>query len=67
MDLLPEVGFAAGEIYFCGIETPVDILKLKEKVKRKDEIFYMAIGWLAREGKIEFYTEKRKTYIRKIN
>ncbi|MDD5111928.1 MAG: winged helix-turn-helix domain-containing protein [Candidatus Altiarchaeota archaeon] len=66
MDLLPDIGFAAGEIYFCGIEKPVELQIVKKRVSRREDIFNMALGWLSREGKIEIYTEKTKTYIRKI-
>lgn len=67
MDMTPDIGFAAGEVYFCGIEKPTDLLTVKKKVNRSEDILYMALGWLAREGKIEIYNEKGKTYIRKIN
>ena len=67
MDLAPDIGFAAGEIYFSGIDKPVEISIVKKKTTRKEDIFNMAVGWLAREGKIEVYVEKGKTYIRKIN
>jgi len=67
MDLAPEIGFAAGEIYFSGIDKPVEISLVKKKVTYKEDIFNMAVGWLAREGRIEVYAEKGKTFIRKIN
>jgi hypothetical protein len=66
MDMIPDIGFAAGEIYYSGIETPVEISIIRKKVKRNSDIFDMALGWLAREGKIEIYVEKGKNYIRKI-
>ncbi|MFH0860285.1 MAG: winged helix-turn-helix domain-containing protein [Candidatus Altiarchaeota archaeon] len=67
MDIKPDVGFAAGEIYFCGIDTPVEVGAVKKKIKKNDDIFYMALGWLAREGKIEINRSKAKTYVRKTN
>jgi hypothetical protein len=67
MDLAPEIGFTAGEIYFSGIEKPVEISAVKKKTSKNGDIFSMAVGWLAREGKIEVYVEKGKTLIRKIN
>lgn len=66
MDIIPDIGFAAGEVYFCGIEKPTEILTVRKKVNRRDDILCMALGWLAREGKVEIYAEKGKTYIRKI-
>jgi hypothetical protein len=67
MDMMADIGFAAGEIYFCGIEKPTELIALKKKVNHRDDILYMALGWLAREGKIELYTEKGRTYVRRIN
>jgi hypothetical protein len=67
MDLVLDIGFAAGEIYFCGIDKPVELSLLKKKVSRREDVFNMALGWLAREGKIEMFTDKTgKTFIRKI-
>lgn len=53
-DLWGEIGTTAGEIYtnFVKSEKPSSIAMVKEKVKRKD-LVEMAIGWLAREGKIQ--------------
>lgn len=53
-DLWGEIGRTAGEIYtnFVKSEKPVSIATVKDKVKRK-EFVEMAIGWLAREGKIQ--------------
>jgi len=67
MDIQAEIGFTAGEIYFSGIDKPVEIEKVQKKINKGEHIFYLAVGWLAREGKIEIYAEKNKTYIRKIN
>ena len=67
MDLIPDIGFAAGEVYFCGIDKPTDLLTLKKKVNKKDDVFFMALGWLAREGKIEITSDKGRVLVRKIN
>ncbi|MFH1126297.1 MAG: winged helix-turn-helix domain-containing protein [Candidatus Altiarchaeota archaeon] len=67
MDLASDIGFVAGEIYFGGIDKPVEISAVKKKVNKRDDIFYMALGWLAREGKVEITLDKGKTYVRKIN
>lgn len=66
MDVIPDIGFVAGEVYFCGIDKPVEISLVKKKVNKRDDIFYMGLGWLAREGKIEISSDKTRTYIRKI-
>jgi hypothetical protein len=67
MDMIPEIGFAAGEVYFCGIDKPVELTLLKKKVGRREDVLNMALGWLAREGNIELYEEKGRIYVRKIN
>jgi|GEM_PF-2557818 len=67
MDAIPDIGFAAGEVYFCGIDKPTDLLSLRKKVNKKDDILLMALGWLAREGKIEITSDKGKVLVRKIN
>lgn len=53
-DMCGEIGTTAGEIYtnFVKSEKPVSISTVKEKVKKK-ELVEMAIGWLAREGRIQ--------------
>lgn len=53
-DMWGEIGRTAGEIYtnFVKVEKPVSIAVVREKAKRKD-LVEMAIGWLAREGKIQ--------------
>jgi len=49
----PEVGNTAGQIFRLAKKKPVDISQLKEALKKEDRLIWMAIGWLAREGKIE--------------
>jgi hypothetical protein len=68
MDLIPNIGFAAGAVYFCGIEKPTELSAVQKKIQKKDDMLLMAIGWLAREGKIEVITDKAgKILVRKIN
>lgn len=49
----PEVGNTAGQIFRLAKKKPVNISQLKEALKKEDRLIWMAIGWLAREGKIE--------------
>jgi hypothetical protein len=69
MDLWGEIGTAAGIIYtsLSGVKKPKSITELKKKTKLKDDILYMAIGWLAREEKIRIESKKKKTLIGLIN
>jgi hypothetical protein len=53
-----EIGSNAGKIWTMLNENGEHSVKdLKKKLKLSDHDFYMAIGWLAREGKI-FHFEK---------
>jgi hypothetical protein len=56
-----EIGTNAGKIWYLLDEQGNQGLKeLKKKLKLTDPKFYLAIGWLAREGKIfDFEDDKR--------
>lgn len=64
MDLVGEIGFAAGEIYSAGKDKETNITKLKKDVNRDDKLFYMGLGWLAREGKAQINQMKGKTTVK---
>jgi len=54
-----QLGETAGEIYrLLESEGPLTTAQLKKKVNAKGEMLSYALGWLARENKIEFVTEK---------
>ena len=56
-----EIGNNAGKIWnLLDEQGEHSVNELKKKLKLKVPEFYMAIGWLAREGKI-FHFEKDKT------
>ncbi len=60
-----EVGFIAGDIY--NLLKEKGSLTLKEivsHIKADQTTSVMAIGWLAREEKIEFFQEGKKKLIR---
>ncbi|MFH1788832.1 MAG: winged helix-turn-helix domain-containing protein [Candidatus Altiarchaeota archaeon] len=59
MDVMTDLGFAAGEIYQAGKGTELNADDLKKKAKRDEKTFYMALGWLAREGKASIRKEKK--------
>ena len=53
------IGNAAGEMWglLSSRKTPVNVADLPKLTKFKPQVAYQALGWLAREGKIN-YTEK---------
>ncbi len=58
------IGETAGKIWtILGEKQNVDILKLPKLLKEKGEIVYQALGWLAREDKINYHTKERKTFV----
>ena len=59
MDLWGEIGTAAGKLYsgFVGAGSS-NITDVKRKTKLDDAMLYMALGWLAREGKAHITVEK---------
>jgi len=59
MDLWGEIGTASGKIYsVCVGQAPVTMLDLKKRTKLDDPMLYLALGWLAREGKAQIASDK---------
>ncbi len=59
------VGETAGTIWrYLNDQERVAITKLPKALQVKQTIVYQALGWLAREDKIEYQTEGNVTYIR---
>ena len=60
-----EIGFAAGNIwtFLKDNQNGVTVNKLCKELDQPKKTVHAAIGWLAREGKIEFREEKKKTFI----
>lgn len=62
--LRPEIGRTAGDIWkFLGKSGKVSLTDLLTKTKIKPDTVHQAIGWLAREDKIEFTQQARTTYV----
>jgi len=63
--LKSDIGFTAGDIYNLlkknGAKTMKEIVS---EIKADQTVIVMAIGWLAREDKIEFVQEGKKKSIR---
>jgi hypothetical protein len=58
------IGTSAGKIWrVLKKSDEVAISKLTKMLKESDTITYQALGWLAREGKIEYRSEGRTTFV----
>ena len=58
------IGETAGQIWTYLKENGKTTLKLLEKnVEVPPDMLLMAVGWLAREGKLELAQEKRSVYV----
>ena len=59
-----EIGFAAGTIWKrLKDEGEIVITRLMRKSGLPINMFYMGLGWLAREDKVKFKQEKRTIYV----
>jgi len=58
------IGEMAGRVWkTLGEKENVDISKLPQILKEKGEVVYQALGWLAKEGKIDFHKKEGKTFV----
>ena len=48
---------------FLGQNGETDVGELCRYVKEKETVVYQALGWLAREDKINYTTKNRKTFV----
>ncbi|MBI3669215.1 MAG: winged helix-turn-helix domain-containing protein [Acidobacteria bacterium] len=56
--VLQEIGLAAGELWhYLESNGPCTIGEMKKALQIKDNDLLMAVGWLAREGKLSFEAE----------
>jgi hypothetical protein len=62
--MITEIGFAAGNIWKkLKDEGEMVITRLQRRCGMSISIFYMGLGWLAREDKVKFRREKRTIYV----
>ncbi|MBI1941084.1 MAG: winged helix-turn-helix domain-containing protein [Acidobacteria bacterium] len=60
MDIQPQVGETAGRVWeLLSSEGPQTLAQLKKKLKGSGDVLSFAIGWLAREDKIDLSAEKK--------
>jgi hypothetical protein len=58
------IGEMAGKVWnILGKKGRVDISKFPQILKEKGEIVYQALGWLAREDKIEFHKKEGRNFV----
>ena len=58
------IGEIAGRIWtVIGEKQNVNISRPRKLSKERGEIVYQALGWLAREDKINYHTKERKTFV----
>ncbi len=61
---IPVIGENAGRIWkTLSAKGPMNVSQLKRSTRLDDKHLYFALGWLARENKIEFTTDKRQIIV----
>lgn len=59
-----KIGDAAGAVWRVLHENDkVELSALPKLVKQNESTAYQAVGWLARENKIQYHAEGRKTFV----
>ncbi|HLW79874.1 MAG TPA: winged helix-turn-helix domain-containing protein [Terriglobia bacterium] len=59
-DITPRVGETAGKVWHTlSSEGPLTMAQLKKKLDGSGDLLGLAIGWLAREDKVEITPEKK--------
>jgi Mn-dependent DtxR family transcriptional regulator len=48
---------------FLGQNGQTNISQLAKSLKEKEEVVFQALGWLAREDKIEYTIKNRRTFV----
>ena len=58
-----KIGEMAGVVWkILGEKEAIDVSRLPQILKEKGEVVYQALGWLAKEGKIDFHKKEGKTF-----
>jgi len=62
--MLNDIGKVAGAIWhYLETNTEATVTKLTREIGETERTVLMGIGWLAREGKLDFEKRKQGTYI----
>jgi hypothetical protein len=60
MDMQNDIGETAGKVWQAlSDEGPQTVVQLKKKLKASNELLYFALGWLAREDKVEIVSAQK--------
>lgn len=60
MDAKHQVGQTAGQVWqLLNSEGPLTLVQLKKKLNAKNDLLNFAVGWLAREDKIDITPDKK--------
>jgi hypothetical protein len=59
------IGQAAGAIWqiLSGSADPINITDIPKKTKLTTQVAYQGLGWLAREGKVDYQKKGRSVYV----
>jgi Mn-dependent DtxR family transcriptional regulator len=59
-----KIGKTAGAIWkILKKKKELNVTELPKLLKEKSSLVYQALGWLAREDKIEYHTKAAKTFV----
>jgi hypothetical protein len=63
--MIETIGQAAGQVWttLAQAEGPMGLTEVPKRTHLKTQIAYQALGWLAREGKVEYRSKGRKTEV----
>jgi len=60
VDIIPEIGETAGKVWqLLNSEGPQTLAQIKKELNSTGELVSLALGWLAREDKVEIRQEKK--------
>jgi hypothetical protein len=58
------IGEMSGRVWkVLGEKEAVAVSRLPQLLKEKGEVVYQALGWLAKEDKLEFHKKEGKTFV----
>jgi len=59
-----KIGEMAGRVWkTLGEKEEVAVSRLPQLLKENGEIVYQALGWLAKDGKVDFHKKEGKTFV----
>jgi predicted transcriptional regulator len=64
VSMMQDIGNTAGKIYkYLEANGKTRLSELEKKIDVRSEMVRMAVGWLAREDKLRFDTEKKSVFV----